>query len=330
MRILIVTPAGLGTRVGNRITALRMAGLLRGQGHQVKLRVAHDEVGADVMFALHAGKSAAAVEWAARHSPPIPTALVLTGTDIYGDGTGLSPTVIGSLELATRLIILQPRAMQEVPERFRGKTTLILQSARARRAHCPGGTDPFDVCVLANLRAVKDPLLAARAARRLPQDSKVRVRLIGEALDPSSRSTVEREARENPRFEWLGPLSYGDSQRLLAASQVLVMSSLAEGGPAVVTEAIAHGVPVLATRIPAAEGLLGNDHPGLFPVRDEKALCVLLQRCEQDPVFLEELRGLSNRLRDSVSPERESADLRALLAELTDNSHIAKAPRPLD
>jgi putative glycosyltransferase (TIGR04348 family) len=314
LRILIVTPAGSGTRVGNRITALRISGLLRSLGHEVKLRGAYEDLQADAMIALHAGKSARAVQLAAQAS--LPCALMLTGTDIYRDDKAPDASIERSLALAQRLIILQPKAIEQVPEKYRWKTRQILQSARARAYPTPPHSDRFEVCVLAHLRPIKDPLLAARAARLLPDSSKIRVRLLGSALDEPSRVEAENEARDNPRFEWLGPQSYGTSQAILAASQLLVLSSLAEGGPAVLTEAFAYGVPILATRIPAAEGLLGANHPGLYPVRETQALASLLQRCEEEDGFLELLRQHSLACQPSARPEREREDLRHLLVEL--------------
>ena len=318
MRILLVTPAASGTRLGNRVTALRMSALLRGLGHQVKLRTRFEELHADVMIALHAGKSAQTVLEACEREKPIPTALVLTGTDIYRDEDTNDPAIDRSLALAQRLVILQPNAIDQVPVEHRAKTRLILQSAAPRPAFENVEPGLFRVCVLAHLRPVKDPLLAARAARLLPDHSKVRVRLLGQALEEASRVEAETEARENPRFEWLGPRSYAESQRELAGSNLLVVSSLSEGGPAVVTEAFASGVPVLATRIPACEGLMGADHPGLYPVRDARALADLLLRCEEEPEFLELLRSKSLEKQPDTFPEREQRDLAQLVKELTE------------
>ena len=319
MRILIVSPAPPGSRVGNRVTALRMAGLLRCAGHEVKLRSVYEECAAQIVFCLHALKSAAAVREARAADLARPIVLVLTGTDLYQD-IATEPEAQHSLELADRLVILQPRALERLPEAVHSKTRLILQSARAPRGAQPSDEAYFDVCVLAHLRPVKDPLLAARAARRLPAKSRLRVRLVGGALDEASRAEAEREAADNPRFEWLGELPRGEALRVLARSRLLVLSSRNEGGPAAVTEAIACGVAVLATRIPAAQGLLGDDHPGLFDLGDAQALAELLSRAEEDQAFLEELRARSRSLAASVDPRREQRDLEALITELTTRS----------
>lgn len=314
MRVLIVSPAPPGSRVGNGVTALRMAGLLRNAGFDVKLRGGYEECGADFVFALHAFKSAEAVAAARAAAPTRPIVLVLTGTDLYED-IAQEPAARRSLEIADRLVILQPRAIEQLPSDVHEKTRLVLQSARAPRDVSPPDPEFFDLCVLAHMRPVKDPLLCARAAARLPADSKVRVLHVGSALDEASRLAAEAERARNPRFVWLGELGHSRSLEVLVRSRVLVMTSRNEGGPAAVTEAIACGVPVLSTRIPASEGLLGTDHPGFFDVGDEAALAQKIARCESDAEFLEELRTRSVELVASVDPCREQRDLRQLIAE---------------
>ena len=277
-KILIVTPSIRGTRAGNRITSLRHASLLRQLGCHVHVHHGYEPGEWDVLFALHAVKNADAIHRSKREAPERPVVLILTGTDIYG-GIEESPEGRRALEEADRLVILQPRAMDQVPEALRGKTRLILQSARPPQLELPVDEEHFDVCVIAHLRPIKDPLLTARAVRRLPTRSRIRVVHVGGALDEESRRVVEAEQASNDRFSWQGAKRHGETLSILARSRLLVVTSHNEGGPTVVTEAFACGVPVLSTRIPAAEGLLGVDHPGLFPTGDEEALASLLLRC---------------------------------------------------
>ena len=138
-------------------------------------------------------------------------------------------------------------------------------------------------------------------------------------------ATLEVEYSIRPRAD-LGNLRRAKALEVLAGSKLLVLSSHNEGGPAVVPEAIACGVPVLSTRIPAAEALLGADHPGLFPIGDMDALASLLSRCEQNEGFLAELKGRSVDLLPSVDPCREAEDLRRLLAGLPIPNPRAESP----
>ena len=75
MRIALVTPAGPGTRNGNRHTALRWASFLRAAGHTVSLSVEWPGDRADLMLALHARRSHSSIR-----SFPGARVVALTGT----------------------------------------------------------------------------------------------------------------------------------------------------------------------------------------------------------------------------------------------------------
>ena len=57
MNIGMVTPAPARSRTGNRITALRWAGILRELGHRVHIKQAYGGQPCDLMIALHAHRS---------------------------------------------------------------------------------------------------------------------------------------------------------------------------------------------------------------------------------------------------------------------------------
>ena len=83
MKIALVTPAGPGTRNGNRHTALRWAAFLRAAGHRVHVTTQwQPENPADAMLALHARRSHASIKAFAGVKPLI---VALTGTDVYRD-----------------------------------------------------------------------------------------------------------------------------------------------------------------------------------------------------------------------------------------------------
>ena len=121
---------------------------------------------------------------------------------------------------------------------------------------------------------------------------------------------------ENPRYLWLGERRRSEALSILAGSQLLVITSRLEGGSNALSEAVAAGVPVLSTRIDGSIGLLGDGHPGFFPVGDAAALAGLLARAEEDAGFLAALRRETERVRPLVEPAREREAWRALLAEL--------------
>jgi glycosyltransferase involved in cell wall biosynthesis len=176
----------------------------------------------------------------------------------------------------------------------------------------------FSVALLAHLRPVKDPLLPARAARLLPASSLIEVRHAGTVIDPALGEHAAAEDRANPRYTWLGELPRDRAMELLAASKALVHPSRHEGGANVVSEALAAGVPVIATRIPGTIGILGPGYPGYFPAGDAAALAGLLIRAERNTCGLyDQLRHSCAALRPLTDPKRELMAWRQLLAELT-------------
>jgi glycosyltransferase involved in cell wall biosynthesis len=120
----------------------------------------------------------------------------------------------------------------------------------------------------------------------------------------------------DPRYRWIGELPRWEARRLLARSRLLVLSSRMEGGANVISEALADGVPVLASRIPGSIGLLGEDYPGLFPVGDTTALAQLLSWSESERRFYDLLTAWCLRLAPLVDPARERASWQELLREL--------------
>jgi putative glycosyltransferase (TIGR04348 family) len=314
VRVTIVCPVPAGSRLGNRITAVRWRAMLESLGHHV--RVATESGGnGDVLIALHAYKTAEAVRAFRAAHPASPIVVALTGTDLYRD-IHVHAEAKRSLELADRLVVLHDQAARALPPAMRRKVRLIRQSAEpvARKAR---RSATFDVALVAHLRAEKDPLRAAIAARALAPSSRVRIVHAGRALTDDFRAYAEREQAENARYLWLGEVAPARARRLIATSRVLVLTSHTEGGANVLGEAIMSGTPVIASRIPAAVSALGGAYRGFFPPGDTRALTRLLARAENDRSFLAELTRATRARRPLFAPSAERAAWRALLDEIT-------------
>lgn len=317
MLIRIYTPAPRGSRKGNRITAERWAALLRELGHRVVVTALEPPRPADVLFALHARRGAAALRGFSERYPGRPTVLALTGTDLYVDVPRGEPAARASIERADRLIVLQPAALARLTSALANKARVVPQSVPViARRPAPRTTD-FDVCVVGHLRHVKDPMRTAMAARRLPPSSRIAVLHAGGMIEDRFAAAVEREMDQNRRYRWLGELTRQKTLRLIARSRGLVISSRAEGGAHVVSEALVAGTPILASAISGNVGMLGPDYPGYFPVADTGALAKLMLRLENEPAFGRELERRGRVLAPTYHPKRERAALAALLRELT-------------
>ncbi len=316
MDISLITPAPAGSRGGNRVTATRWTRILRGLGHRVIVEEEYRNRPCDLMVALHARRSYPSVDRFRRRHPDLPLVVALTGTDLYGD-IHTDSQARQSLDLASCVVLLQPMGIAELPEHVRERARVIYQSAVRPPGTLPPSRRTFEVCVLGHLRPVKDPLRAAAAARLLPESSRIRVVHAGKALSPEMDEAARAEVRSNPRYRWVGELPRWKALRTLARSRLLVLSSTMEGGANVVSEAIATGVPVLASRISGSIGLLGADYPGYFPTGDTRALADLLRRAETDSGFYGILKAWCERLAPLVDPARERESWDGLLRELS-------------
>lgn len=311
----MICPAPPRSRLGNRVTALRWSRLLRALGHRVEIAGAYAGQPCDVMVALHAQRSHAALRDYRRRHPAAPLVVALTGTDLYRDLPG-SAEAQESLRLASRLVALHDLAARALPAEVQGRLRVIHQSAVPLPARPTHPLRRFDLCVVAHLRGEKDPLRAAEAARLLPGSSRIRVLHAGGALDEAMGARAREEAATNPRYRWLGDLPHARVRRLMARSRALVLSSRMEGGANVISEAAAGGLPVLASEIPGTVGLLGEGYAGYFAVGDAAALARLMARIEAEPAFLAALAGQIGRVAPRFTPERERESWRRLLEEL--------------
>jgi putative glycosyltransferase (TIGR04348 family) len=319
MRIGIVTPAPPGSHYGNRITALRWARILRRLGNRVSILQTYAGQPYDLLVALHARRSHSSIITFKRQNLDAPVIVALTGTDLYRD-IRANHLARESLDLAARIVVLQPKAIEELRPSLRDKTRVIYQSVEDKQAHRgmrgrsskttlnkheARSTRSFDVCVIGHLRFVKDPFRTAMAARLLPPSSRMRVLQVGGAMTDAMAAKALREMRINQRYEWLGERRRTDVSRVLANSQVCVISSRMEGGANVLSEAITASVPILASRIDGNIGILGGDYPGYFDVGSTKELAYLLTRVETSPEYLAELRDRVKSLSVLFTPARE-------------------------
>ena len=322
MRIAIVTPAPPNSRHGNRVTALRWARILRRLGNRVSILQTYDAKPYDLLIALHARKSHRSITDFRRRNSTIPIIVALTGTDIYRD-IRTSPQARESLNIATRIVVLQSKAMEELRPGWRKKTRVIYQSVEnkasrwtsnnsAKRAASNGS---FDVCVIGHLRAVKDPFRTVMAARLLPESSRIRVLQIGGAMTDAMANRARKEMSANKRYQWLGEQPKARVRRILAKSRLCVLSSQIEGGANVLSEAIGTGVPILASRIDGNVGILGESYPGYFDVGDTAHLSRLLKRAETSPGYLAELKAWIKNLAPLIDPAREEQAWSELISE---------------
>jgi putative glycosyltransferase (TIGR04348 family) len=304
--IHIVSPASARENNGNWQTASRWRRHLA-RDHRVTIGPGWQPGDAvpDLLIALHARRSAAALAAFTDAHPGRPALLVLTGTDLYRD-IHEDDTARASLARATRLVVLQPRGLDELPAALRAKAHVIYQSAPRLRAARPRA--PLDVAMIGHLRAEKDPQTFMDAAR-LVQAPGVRLLHIGAALDPALGQRARATQDATQAYRWLGALPHMATRRRLRRCHAMVIASRMEGGANVIIEAVTSGVPVLASRIAGNVGMLGDDYAGYFAPGDAAALAALIDRSARDVGFVLRLRRQCAARARLFAPAAERAHL---------------------
>jgi putative glycosyltransferase (TIGR04348 family) len=329
--VVIVSPALAAANNGNWQTARRWQ-LLLGPHWRGRVRLTQrwpDAQAADdgMMLALHARRSAEAIQAWSERKKTHGLAVVLTGTDLYQD-IATDTQAQRSLQLARRLVVLQELGVAALPAAVRDKARVIYQSTPAR-APLAKTSRELRAVMVGHLREVKSPTTLFDAARRLAGRPDIRIRHIGAAGEPMWADLAHATERDCPNYRWTGELPHAQARQAIQRAHVLVHTSAMEGGAHVIMEAVRSGTPVLASRVPGNVGMLGAGYEGYFEHGDAPQLAALLERCrsgqapaadDPEPPLLERLRAQCALRAPLFAPEAEQAALLELLKELQDPS----------
>ena len=143
--------------------------------------------------------------------------------------------------------------------------------------------------------------------------------------DPVFAHRMRRRARNSrlgDRVRFSGPLTGAELDRAYAAADLLVLASHTETYGMVVTEALARGLPVLATEVGGVTEALGREEDGprpglLVPPGDPAALGTALRAWLEDAGLRDRLRRAARERRTTLRPWAATASLVAdILAEV--------------
>jgi putative glycosyltransferase (TIGR04348 family) len=330
MNIVIVSPFLGDANNGNWRTARRWQQYLAALGSVRIVQNWPDERAEDdeVMIALHARRSAAAVDAWAHCRGQDGLAVVLTGTDLHRD-IEFDSSAIASLRAARFLVVLHDLGIASLPAEFRGRARVILQSASAWRV-LEKTSRRLNAIAVGHLRQEKSPETLFAAARLLNARADIRISHLGGVLDPDLGRAAETTMRAAPAYRWLGQQSHALTRRAIQRAHVLVHMSRMEGGANVIIESIRSGTPVLASAVDGNIGLLGADYPGYFPWGDAAALADALQRLRhsqgQSGGFLQQLQDAVLARSALFAPACERSAVRQLAEELAQSGSHDQRP----
>ena len=169
-------------------------------------------------------------------------------------------------------------------------TPELLEKARAPADH-PWFGDPRAPVVLTagRLAAEKDQPTLLRAFAAVRKARPARLMVLGEGPDRGRLETLARELgiRDDVDFRGFQPNPFA----CMARARLFVLSSIYEGLPAALIEAMACGTPVVSTDCPSGprEILEGGRWGRLVPVGDWRALARAMRDTLDDPIAPERL-----------------------------------------
>lgn len=180
------------------------------------------------------------------------------------------------------------------------RRTVVIRNGieTATRPRARPETEPVRIVTVGRLQAPKDPLTLVRALSHVREQS-YRALVIG---DGPERPALEAELLRlglAPTVELVGERE--DVAELLAGSHLFVLASRSEGMPLSVLEAMAAGLPVVASRVGGLPELVVEGETGfLVPPGDPSALADAIGRLLDDPQLRERL-GSAGRARVEAS-----------------------------
>jgi glycosyltransferase involved in cell wall biosynthesis len=155
-------------------------------------------------------------------------------------------------------VMVSNQVLRSVPERQRTNCEVIVYGVKTAqiadisatrdvvRAELGIAPNQVVVCTIANLRREKGyPDLLAAAASVIARNDDVLFLAVGQGPLEAEIRARHHELGLGDRFQLLGYRS--DAVRILAASDIFALASLFEGFPIAVMEALAAGLPVVAT-----------------------------------------------------------------------------------
>lgn len=183
---------------------------------------------------------------------------------------------------------------------------------------------PFRVLTVGRLASVKgQPVLLSAIAALVAAGHDVQLDIVGEG---PLRRDLERLADElgiAERVRWHGALGHDAVAERYRQADVFCLPSFAEGLPVVVLEAMAAGVPVVATAITGVPEAIEHERHGLLvrPGRVDE-LVTALSRLADEPALRSAL-GLAARARivDELSDAASAAQIHAALEQIVPASN---------
>ena len=317
MNLLLILPPSSANSSGNLVTAKRWAEIITSFGHSVEIssNSSLSNSSCDIAIFLNAYKSKNLVQRLSADSKKPVIVIAITGTDLHSTDEKLGES-LENLQKADFIVAINPHSLTLLPNSLQNKSVLIYQSANVSNKHRDIRPIVRKAVILSHIRREKNPLLVDEALDLLDESLPIEVNHFGAALDTQLSTLVGRASETNPRYKWHGEIDHHKALDELVESDLLIITSRVEGAPAVVSESVAAGIPILASNISTLVGLLGDEYPGYFEVDSASSLASQINRCVTDENFYRSLKASTAELKEKFAPSTERKSWARFLSDL--------------
>lgn len=271
---------------------------------------------------VHFGGAVATVGLLASAAAGVPYSLTIHGPDEFFDEEGFH--LRQKLENAAFVITISHYCRSQLmriasPEHWDRFVTVRLgirpELLHAHPAHA--AQNPLKMIMVGRLVPTKGPLLLLQAIERIRnQGIAISLTIVGDGPQRADLETFIQEHRLAELVTLTGALNHDQTLERVAAADLFILASFAEGIPVSLMEAMALGVPCISTYIAGIPELIENERDGiLVPAGSVDDLAEAILRLAHDP---ELRRRLAQAARDRVLREYSLSDNLKLLAATLD------------
>jgi len=270
VKVALISPFTLPDYCGNSILTDRLKRNLTQYGYQVALfNTQKDlpeqakEFSPDIVHSFNAERTGAWME-KFQHQFSAPWVITLTGTD-YASWCGEKepPSLVRqSLENAGALIVFHNQIATSLASclpQLKSKIHIIPQGVAVFKEktdrntiRCQYGLDQKDIVFLmvGGIRPVKNIPFAINAFQEIEKAfPKVILLHVGPVIDQAEADRVFYWGKNTSCFHWLGGLPHQEVRKLMRATDIFLNTSFHEGMSGAILEAMAEGLPILASRV---------------------------------------------------------------------------------
>jgi len=149
-----------------------------------------------------------------------------------------------------------------------------------RNNHCLGK----NILAIGNLTSNKNIQCILSAIKQLADEYDLCLEIIGDGPERSRLEAFSMEQRISNRVRFTGPMEQAEIPKALQKGDIFVLASFSEGRPNVLVEAMATGMPIVASNIDGVRELITDGTNGLlFDPRDSMQLAEQIRRLCENP-----------------------------------------------